>query len=411
MKKRVFLVLASLAVVLLLASGCSPGYWSGSNLTWGQDVEVERGKVHQGDLVVMGGSAQIREGGRVTGNLVAMGGETRIEGQVDGDVVVYGGDVRLTGTAVVRGDLVDYGGEIRRDEGAQVLGRSVSAGSGGWAPPSPPSPPVVTGPWTGDWGEPRVNVYGSGRGAWSLLQNLAEAIIAFLAVAALGVLLIAFAPKNLSLVQQTATEMWPISLGVGFLTLLVAILVIIVLLVPAIILFVIGAILTATIIGAIVGIPVILLGAALLFIPAAIVVVATLMGWVAISQYVGDRVMAVIDRPSNPMLSFLVGLVLLSLLGAVPCIGWLFTLGLACIALGAVVLSRAGTVLPPQIAGEPEPEPPPLPRPEPVAELPAEAGEAPADEEPLAEEKPKRRRTRRAKKSAEPESEAPPAEE
>jgi hypothetical protein len=244
-----------------------------------------------------------------------------------------------------------------------------------------------------------------------LLQNLAEAIIAFLAVAALGVLFIAFAPKNLSLVQQTATEMWPISLGVGFLTLLVAIVVIIVLLVPAIILFVIGGVLTATIIGAIVGIPVILLGAALLFIPAAIVVVATLMGWVAISQYVGDRVIAVIDRPSNPILSFLVGLVLLSLLGAVPCIGWLFTLGLACIALGAVVLSRAGTVLPPQIAGEPEPEPPPLPEPEPVAELPAEAGEAPADEEPLAEEKPKRRRTRRAKKPAEPEPEASPAEE
>jgi len=396
MKKRVFLGMAALVVVLLLAGGCAPrSYWNGGNLAWGQDVEVDHGETHAGDLVVMGGSARIREGGRVTGNLVVQGGSARVGGQVDGDVVVNGGDVRLEDSAVVRGDLVHYGGEIRRADGAQVQGRTVSGGGSGWTPPSPPE---VTGPWGGSWGGPRMNVYDSGSGAWGLLRNLAEAIISFLAVAALGILLIAFLPQHLSRVQQTATEMWPISLGVGFLTLLVAILVIIVLLVPAIILFVVGALLTITIVGAIVGIPVILVGAILLFIPAGLVTAGVLLGWVAIAQYVGDRVMAVLDRPSNPFLSFLVGLVLLSLLGAVPCIGWLLTLGITCIALGAVVLSRVGTILPPQIAGEPEPEPPPLPEPEPVAELPEVTEDAPA------EEKPKRRRTRRAKKPAEPET-------
>jgi len=387
MKKRVCLGLAALTVVLLLAGGCVPGA-----RYWGQDVDVRSGQVHEGDLVVMGGDARIHQGGRVTGNLVAMGGETRIEGQVDGAVVVYGGDVRLTGTAVVRGNLVNYGGEIRRDEGAQVLGQSV--GGGGWTPPSSPSAPVVTGPWGGWGGAPFVSISGPEVGLWSFLRNVLEAIISFLAVAALGILLIAFAPVHLSRVQQTAVEMWPISLGVGFLTLLVAILVIIVLLLPAIILFIIGGILTATIIGAILGIPLILMGAILLFVPVGLVVAGVLMGWVAISQYVGDRVMAVIDRPSNPIVSFLVGLVLISLLSAVPCIGWVLALGITCIALGAVVLSRVGTMLPPQLAGEPEVEPPPLPAPEPAAELPA------ATEETLAE-KPKRRRTRKAEEPAE----------
>ncbi|MBU1878197.1 MAG: hypothetical protein KJ734_04530, partial [Chloroflexi bacterium] len=184
--------------------------------------------------------------------------------------------------------------------------------------------------------------------------------------------------QHLSRVQQTATEMWPISLGVGFLTYLVAVLALIVLLVPALLLFVVGAMLTITIIGAIVGIPVILVGVLVLFIPAGLVALGMLVGWVAISQYVGDRVMAVLDRPSNAILSFLIGLILISLLSAVPCIGWLLASGLSCIALGAVVLSRVGTMLPPQIAGEPAAEP--LPAPDATLELPAGDAETPAIE-------------------------------
>ncbi len=387
MKKRVCWVFAMLVVVLLLAVGCVPGAQY-----WGRDVNVRSGEVYEGDLVVMGGNARVHQGGRVTGNLVAMGGDTRIEGQVDGDVVVYGGDVRLTSTAVIRGDLVSYGGEIRRDEGAQVLGRTVSGSREGWTAPITPAPPVITGPWGGWWGTPLVSVSGAEFGFWGFLRNVLEAIISFLAIAALGILLIAFVPTHLSRVQQTAVEMWPISLGVGFLTLLVAILVTIVLLVPAIILFIVGAILTVTIVGAILGIPVILVGVILLFIPGAAVMAGVLLGAVAISQYVGDRVLAVISRPTNPYLSFVAGLVLLMLLSAVPCIGWVLALGLVCIALGAVVLSRVGTMLPPRIAGEPVLEPPPAPAP--VAELPAETGDSSA-------EKPKRQRTRRAEEPAE----------
>ncbi len=363
--KRVWLVLAALVVILLLAGGCMP-----NARYWGRDVNVRSGEVHEGDLVVLGGDARIHQGGRVTGSLVVMGGETRIEGQVDGDVVVYGGDVRLSNTAVVRGDLVSYGGEIRRDEGAQVLGQSVSGGRGGWPMPVITSPPVTTGPWVG---MPVVSISGSELGFWGFLRNVLETIIYFLAIAALGILLIAFAPAHLSRVQQTAVEMWPISLGVGFLTLLVAALATIVLLAPAIILFIVGLVLTVTIVGAILGIPVILVGVILLCIPGAAAVAGALMGGIAISQYVGDRVLAVVSRPTNPYLSFVVGLVLLMLLSAVPCIGWVLALGIVCIALGAVVLSRVGTMLPPQIASEPILEPPPI-SPEPAGVLPAETG-------------------------------------
>jgi hypothetical protein len=354
MKKSLFLVLALLVMVLVLASGCSSRTYPGGNFAWGQDVDVASGQVHEGDLVVTGGNARIREGGRVTGNLVVMGGSTQVAGQVDGNMTVWGGDVRLADTAVVRGNMVSYGGNISRAPGAQVLGQATGVGSGGPMPPQQTTPSVGTSPWSGPWvGSPYMGTYNFMDSGWGFLRSMFESLIAFLAVAALGILIIAFLPKNLPLVQRTATEMWPISLGVGFLTLLVALLVTIVLLIPAIILIVIGGILTALfifVLPAIIGIPLILIGVLLLFVPAGLVAAAVLLGWTVIAQYVGERVMAVVNRPSNAILSFLVGLVLISLLSAVPCIGWVLALGLICIALGAVVLSRAGTVLPPQIA-------------------------------------------------------------
>jgi len=259
-----------------------------------------------------------------------------------------------------------------------VLGQATGVGSGG---PMPGVPAVPPGPVSSYWPMPYAGSYNFADSGWGFLRSLFEAIIGFLAVAALGILIIAFLPKNLALVQRTATEMWPISLGVGFLTLLVALLVTLVLLIPAVILIVIGGILTAfffLVLPAIIGIPLILIGVLLLFIPAGLVAAAVLLGWTAIAQYVGERVMAVVNRPTNAIVNFLVGLVLISLLSAVPCIGWVLALGLICIALGAAVLSRVGTALPPQLA-EPEPVLPPLPVPV-AEESPVAPAEAPVEQ-------------------------------
>jgi hypothetical protein len=62
-----------------------------------------------GDLVVMGGSAKIREGGRVVGNATVFGGSLKVEkgARIDGNVGVMGGSVKREEGAIIGGSIVD----------------------------------------------------------------------------------------------------------------------------------------------------------------------------------------------------------------------------------------------------------------------------------------------------------------
>lgn len=64
-----------------------------------------------GDLVVMGGSAKVRSGGRVIGDATVFGGSLEIEngGRVDGDVGVVGGSVKRAKGAIIGGRVVNGG--------------------------------------------------------------------------------------------------------------------------------------------------------------------------------------------------------------------------------------------------------------------------------------------------------------
>ncbi len=171
--------------------------------------------------------------------------------------------------------------------------------------------PVYPFHWT-DW------PYGTVNGmAFGFLHSLTTA----LAVAALGALIVVLLPNQARQVSATAEKSLLPSLGVGCLTVLVAL--------P---LFVLLVVLIITIPAAVL-LPLVL-GAAWLF------------GWIALGWLVGDRVLAALQARESwraPVITVIVGVLLLALVGAVPVIGWLVALAVGLIGLGAVILTRFGT--------------------------------------------------------------------
>jgi hypothetical protein len=149
--------------------------------------------------------------------------------------------------------------------------------------------------------------------------DLVRGIISALALAALGALLVVFAPAPLRRVTSTVQEAFLPSLGVGCLTPFAAL--------------ILGIALAITIIG----IPVaILLG----FVAAA----AYVFGWIAIGYLAGERILDAFKvHDFAPVLAVIVGVLLLAVLGQVPCIGGIISLLIGSLGLGAVVLTRFGT--------------------------------------------------------------------
>jgi hypothetical protein len=72
--------------------------------------------------------------------------------------------------------------------------------------------------------------------------------------------------------------------------------------------------------------------------------VAGVFGWIAVGLLVGQRVLEAFKvRGITSMIAVVVGILLISLLGAIPCIGTIAAIIAGCLGLGAVVLTRFGT--------------------------------------------------------------------
>ena len=91
------------------------------------------------DIVRIGGSVAVDSDEYVRGDVVVIGGSANINGEVDGEVVVVGGSARFGPQADVRGDITVVGGGLSRDAGSVIRGAINEVGFGGI-------------PWRGEWG-------------------------------------------------------------------------------------------------------------------------------------------------------------------------------------------------------------------------------------------------------------------
>lgn len=77
----------------------------------------------QGDIVRIGDSVTVAENEQVDGDVVAIGGSAEILGAVEGDVVVVGGSLDLGPKSRVKGDVNVVGGSVDRAPGAFIGGK------------------------------------------------------------------------------------------------------------------------------------------------------------------------------------------------------------------------------------------------------------------------------------------------
>ena len=96
----------------------------GNLLVVGDDLKLA-GRIG-GNLVVVGGDADLDAHSRVGGNLSVIGGDADVRqaAEIGGNIAVVGGDASLAGDAYVGGNVNVVGGDVSKDPTAHIGGRS-----------------------------------------------------------------------------------------------------------------------------------------------------------------------------------------------------------------------------------------------------------------------------------------------
>ena len=340
MKKTWFsLPLAALLAVTLALVAARPAaadHCGDDTRVVGDNFVLGEGETLTSNLIVVGGDATVEAGARVDCTVVVFGGNLDIAGSVAEDVVVFGGDTHLDSTAEVDGELVTFGGSVSRAEGSEVRGGEAQGFS-------------FDHGFRGDWmpfnGNPVVGT------VLGFYQSMFETFLTAVALGLLALLVVLFWPDQTAHVGAAVTSAPAASGGMGLLT----------------------AVAVPVILG-LVALTVCL--APVSFVGAILLAAGFVFGWVALGLVVGTRLGVALKLHSlSPAVAAALGTSLLSLvmsaISAIPCVGWVGPVVLACIGLGAVVLTRFGTR--PYLGSPPlRPAPPPVP-----PMLPNETGQAP----------------------------------
>jgi hypothetical protein len=121
-------ILTALAAVVLLLAALGVGRpvyaadCDSDKRVMGGSFVLEEGATLDSNLIVLGGNATLEAGTSVNCSVIVVGGNVDIAGQVAEDVVLFGGTTDLRSTAVIDGELVSIGGTVSREPGAEVRG-------------------------------------------------------------------------------------------------------------------------------------------------------------------------------------------------------------------------------------------------------------------------------------------------
>lgn len=294
-------ILLTVLLLMVLLTGCAPAFNINANgLVVGESYRLRSGEVLNDDLTVIGGSAVLEKGSTVSGDVAVLGGSLSIDGTIGGSVNAMGGVVSIGDNAVIEGDVQSLGATISRSEKATING---NFGTGR---------PTINLPEPG-----RPNI----RGGIDLLWKFVSPIFQSLALAAVAVLVSLFALRPMERIGDTVTTQPFLAGGLGLLTVLVLPFILVVISITIILL------------------PVGLVGFLLL-------ALAALFGWVAAGLVTGERLAHAFRQNWSGPVSAGVGTLVLSLLasliGQIPCVGFLPVFLVSIASLGAVILTRFG---------------------------------------------------------------------
>jgi hypothetical protein len=283
----------------------------GDVVIWGDNYTLRSGQTIRGDLLVYAGNVKLEEGSKVSRDVTLFGGDLDVAGQIDGDVTVWGGNITIRSSAVIRGQVVSVGGKVVREEGADIRGQEWEGLP--FRVPNPPKPPIPPHP-------PLLRRYQDwGSSWWKNVGEVFRSAFGVVVMAILGILVVVFIPQHTDTVAETMAKA-PLQ---SFLTGLAAWIV-----VP-----VVAVLLVITIcLSPVAALWLLVAGVALLF------------GWIAAGLVLGVRILrAVTDKEPNPVAAVALGVLILSLLSLIPCLGLAFSAVVLTWSLGAVGYSFFGT--------------------------------------------------------------------
>jgi len=286
--------------------------------TVADDVRVAGGEVTisgniAGDLVVAGGTVNVLPGSIVQGDVLVAAGEVSLNGLVNGDVNMVGGSLSLTGT--VHGNIDADLEDLRLGDGAFV-GGNINYTSTNEMEVYETATVVGEVNYT----QVQVNV--------DLRDFISDVIIGvylmkFL-IALVGALLLALLlNKGVTGIVNTGMKSFWMSLLIGFGVLL---------LMP-----IVGIILLVTVLGMPLG-----------FVALLLYVVWLIIADILAGVVFGSWLFKVLGKGKKYLVDWkrvVVGVFLLTLLGAIPVIGWFLSAAFFLVSLGAVVQFMKGHVM------------------------------------------------------------------
>ncbi|MBA7667251.1 hypothetical protein ES703_75336 [subsurface metagenome] len=278
----------SLALVMLL------GFSQGA-LAKGENVLVEIGK----DIVIAKGVE--------VDQAVAIGGDLTVLGKVKGNAVAIGGNLTLKSSAEIGEDAVCIGGKLEKEEGAQVQGDAVNIG-------------ILKFPCFGKRALFRLGIGGlGGLLGWLSWWGIFFGITKFIVELILAILLVAFLPRQISVISDSLKKNWWRAILIGILVLI-----------------------CAPLLMVLVGITIV--GLPLIPVIVMVLAVAGLLGRVSIFLLVGERLHRAFNpKPLSSIVTVILGAIALNLVGLVPILGPVIYALVLVFGLGAVFTTRFGT--------------------------------------------------------------------
>jgi hypothetical protein len=251
------------------------------------------------NVVTFGGDILVE--GRVRKSVLAFGGTITVSGEVDDSVVGFGARITLKSTAVIKNDLVSIGGTIEKEPGYRVDGDTVYfKGS------------EIPGRILSDGLKGILSI-----SFWPIILILKMVNVFIWALLAFVVAMLF--PKNVARAgTEIRTSFWPV-FGTGLL---------------ALICYTFLALFSAVLCLVLIGIPI-------LFALILAGLVIKIFGRVAVFYFFGRGLLS----RGNPTAvgASLLGLLLVSLVGFIPVLGWLFSMVLSIIGWGVAIRTKFGT--------------------------------------------------------------------
>lgn len=268
----------------------SSGQTAGHVMACGGNVTV-LGQVN-GDVAAYGGNVNVAQLGTVAGNINSYGGRVEVAGLVQGTITSYGGTITLDATAHVQGDVRSYGGGITKAAGARVDGSLERNHSTSFSLTNLPF----------------LNPFG-----------FSDPIASIAIWIVLAAVLAHWFPQRTLRIGGMMFDRMPRSLAVGALS------------------WVLGLILAVILALTIIGIPLTL---------AIVLVLAVggIFGNVAMGWLIGRALLQRFARREQaPIWEAMLGVAILALIESIPVVGFLLSIFIALLGVGATLLSRFGS--------------------------------------------------------------------